>query len=148
MNRDALLEKIAPCGLVCHTCVAAKAGIVRQHGQALLTFLESFDQYAERLSAYEPRLKSYPDFLAVLQLIGEASCEGCRDGVCRFPGCEIAPCAREKGVDFCYECDSFPCDKADFEPLLKVKWLTANGRMKEIGAKAYFEEVKDSTHYA
>lgn len=147
MNRESLHKKVAPCGLVCHTCAAAKDGVIHQHGRELLKFLESFEPYAEKLSAYDDRLKKYPAFKEVLQLIGEASCEGCRDGVCKYPGCQIARCAKERGHDFCYECASFPCDKADFEPLLKTKWLKANERMKEIGPEAYFEEVNGRSHY-
>ena len=66
MKKESLLRKIAPCGLVCFTCAAAKNGVIRHH-------------------------------------------------------------ARE---------------------LLKPKWLKANARMKEIGTEAYFNEVKDTSHYA
>ncbi len=147
MNKETLLKNIAPCGLVCYTCAAAKGGIIQQHGREMLSFLGDFDQYAEKMSVYEKRLKKYPEFKEVLQLLGEANCEGCRDGVCKYPGCCIAPCAKEKGYDFCFECPSFPCEQADFEPLLKVKWLKANKRMKAIGAEAYFNEVKEQSHY-
>jgi hypothetical protein len=148
MNKELLLKRVAPCGLVCFTCAAAKDGIIQQHGRELLKYLESFDLYAEKLSVYEERLKRYPEFKEMLQLFGEADCDGCRDGVCKLPGCGVAPCIKEKGRDFCFECSSFPCDKADFEPLLKAKWLKANARMKEIGAEGYFEEVRDRSHYA
>ena len=55
---------------------------------------------------------------------------------------------KEKGLDFCFECQEFPCKEADFEPMLKAKWLHANERMKEIGVEAFFEENKDKSHYA
>jgi len=148
MKKETLLKKIAPCGLLCHTCAAAQDGIIRQHAQEMLKFLDSFDMYAQMMSAHEERLKKYPDFKEVLQLFGQASCAGCRDGVCKFPGCGIAPCIAEKGYDFCFECPSFPCEEADFEPLLKAKWLKANERMTQIGAEAYFEEVENKSHYA
>lgn len=148
MERDTLLKRLAPCGLVCHTCVAAKDGLVQQHGRELRKLLVGFDKFAVKLSAYEERLKKYPMFSEVLELICEARCEGCRDGICKFPGCEIAPCAKEKGHDFCFQCGLFPCDKADFEPLLKAKWLEANNRMKEVGAEAYLEEVGGRSHYS
>jgi hypothetical protein len=148
MNKESLLKNIAPCGLVCFTCAAAKNGIIQQHGRQLLKYLESFDVYAKKMSAFEERLKKYPQFKEVLQLIGEASCEGCRDGVAKFPGCGIASCVKEQDVDFCFECELFPCDKADFEPLLKEKWLRANERMKLIGVEAYYDEAKQRSHYA
>jgi hypothetical protein len=147
MDRDTLLKRLAPCGLVCHTCAGAKDGLVEQHGRALRELLEGFDSYAAKFSAHEERLKKYPAFREVLELICEARCEGCRAGTCKFPGCEIAPCAKEKGHDFCFQCESFPCDEADFEPLLKTRWLEANMRMKEVGAKRYLEEVAAISHY-
>jgi hypothetical protein len=147
MKREIPLKQIAPCGLVCHTCVAAKGGVIQRHSLELLRLLESFDRYAEKFSCYEERLKSYPEFKSVLQLLGEASCEGCRDGICKYPGCGISPCARGKGHDFCFECPSFPCEEADFDTVLKDKWLKANRRMKEIGVEAYFEETKNISHY-
>lgn len=148
MNSDVLLKGLSPCGLVCYTCVAAKGGITQEHARKLLNYLESFDIYAEKLSGFELRLKKYREFNELLHLLGEANCEGCRDGVSKLPGCGIAQCIKEKGVDFCFECPSFPCDKADFEPLLKTKWLKANKRMKKIGVETYFQEVKDKSHYA
>jgi hypothetical protein len=148
MDKETLLKRVAPCGLVCHTCAAAKDGVIQQHGRALLGFVKGFDPFAEKMSAFEPRLKKFPEFREVLELIGEATCEGCRDGVCKFPGCEIAPCAKELGHDYCFQCESFPCDKADFEPLLRAKWLRANARMAEVGVAVYYEEVKDRSHYA
>ncbi len=147
MNRTITKKRLAPCGLVCYTCAAAKGGVVQQHSRQLLASLASFEPFAEMMSAYEPILKKYPDFREVLELLGRASCEGCRDGVGKFPGCGIASCIKEKGFDFCFECPSFPCTEADFEPLLKTKWLKANHRMKQIGPEAYFEEMKDRSHY-
>lgn len=39
-------------------------------------------------------------------------CEGCKSEVncsdCR--ACEIKECAREKGVEFCFECSDYPCN--------------------------------------
>ncbi len=147
MKRETLLKKMAPCGLVCHTCVAARGGVISELGKELLRLLGSFDGYAEALSQYEPRLKKYPQFREVLGLICEAGCEGCRNGQSKYPGCTIPLCEKERGVDFCHQCPDFPCDRADFDPLFKAKWLKANERMKEIGAEAFFEEVKDRSHY-
>jgi len=147
MTTNDLLACIAPCGLVCHTCVASAGGVMKQPAQQLLHFLEGFDVYADKLSAFDPRLKKFRDFAEVLGLIAQAECQGCRDGVCKFPGCGIAPCAKDRGHDFCYQCPQFPCNEADFEPLLKAKWLKAGERMKAIGPEAYFEEVSGRSHY-
>jgi hypothetical protein len=62
MDREELLEKVAPCGLICYTCTAAKDGAVQSHSRALLRLLELFDSFAERFSAREPKMAKYPDF--------------------------------------------------------------------------------------
>jgi len=46
---------------------------------------------------------------------GEIRCHGCKtDDV--FAGCRkcgIRACAREKGVEFCFECGGYPCDRTE-----------------------------------
>ena len=149
MDRELLLEKIAPCGVVCYTCAASKRGLLRAQSRTLLRHLDGFSVVAERMSSMDSRLEKYPYFEQGLQMLAEAGCEGCRDGVAKHPGCDIAACAQERGHDFCYLCDEFPsCAKADFEPMLKAKWLQANQRMKAIGPEAFFEVMKDRSHYA
>ena len=148
MNHIPILKKIAPCGLVCYTCAASKHGLIQKHSRALQKHLDGFGVVAEKMSALDPRLKEYPHFEQGLQLLAEASCEGCRDGIARHPGCEIAACIRERGHDFCYQCKEFAsCTKADFEPLLKHKWLEANRRMIEVGPETFFEEMSGRSHY-
>ena len=148
MEREELLKKVAPCGLLCYTCTAAKDGAIQNHSQALLRLLENFDGFAERFSDHEPRLKNYPAFKDVLQMFTGARCEGCRSGKCMFPGCPVFPCIMQKGHDFCLECEEFPCDKVNFDRSVKAKWLMANRRMREIGVQTYFNECKDKSHYA
>jgi hypothetical protein len=148
MDKKELLKRIAPCGLVCYTCAAAKDGAIQTHSRALQRLLVSFDRFAERFSGHEPRLKKYPDFVQVLQVFSEADCKGCRSGSCPYPGCRVQPCITEKGYDFCFECEAFPCEQVDFDPALRRKWVRANERMREIGVEAYWHEVKDKSHYA
>lgn len=148
MEERELLKRIAPCGMACYTCAAARDGVIRAHSVALLNLLESFDKFARAFSAHEPALTKYPDFKQVLLLFANADCEGCRDGKCIYPGCPISPCINDKEYDYCFECQAFPCEKADSDRRLKEKWMTCNLRMREIGVEAYFDEVKDRSHYA
>jgi hypothetical protein len=71
MEREELLKRVAPCGLLCYTCTGAKDGVIRIHGQELLRRLESFDSYAERFSIHEPRLRKYLEFKEVLQFFAD-----------------------------------------------------------------------------
>jgi len=115
--------------------------------QSLLNLLESFDSFAGKFSAFEPGLRKYPDFKEVLILLSKASCEGCRGDRIVNPDCSISPCVKEKGYDFCFECQEFPCDKRDLDQKLREGWIKGSSRMIEIGVEAYFDEVKNRSHY-
>jgi hypothetical protein len=42
------------------------------------------------------------------------NCKGCRtqEGqILKFPVCKTFQCVNEKGHEFCYECNDFPCEK-------------------------------------
>ena len=147
VEQEELQKKVAPCGLLCHTCTGAVDGVIRKHSQALLAYLENYDRFAKIFSYHEPRLKKYPEFKDVLLFFSEAGCEGCRSGNCPYPGCQISPCIIEKGYDFCFECKDFPCERVDAESPLRANWIKANERMKEIGVQAYFDEFKVKSHY-
>ncbi len=44
----------------------------------------------------------------------EVQCKGCREqkgARLVFPLCETYKCATDKGIEFCHECDDFPCQK-------------------------------------
>ncbi len=57
-----------------------------------------------------------------------------------MPFCAARTCLREKSVDFCFECDEFPCGSNSYAELLEKKGRDNNGRMKEIGVGAFYEE--------
>ncbi len=59
----------------------------------------------------------------------------------------VTECYKKKGVDFCFQCDEFPCEKTNFDPHLKARWIKMNNRMKEIGVESYYEETKDLCRY-
>ena len=147
MKKDELLKKVAPCGLLCYTCTAAKDGAIQHHSQKLTALLEGFDRFAERFSDHESRSKNYPVFKDVLQMFSGAGCEGCRSGKCMYPGCQVSPCIMQKEIDFCFECGEFPCDKVDFDRSLKAMWIIATRRMRTVGVQAYYNENKDKSHY-
>jgi len=81
-------QMTAPCGLPCFDC-------------------------AVHLAGKNPRLREL-----VARQFGispeKVGCPGCREvfGKCPVvPGmCPVYPCARKKGVKFCFECADFPCD--------------------------------------
>lgn len=78
----------APCGLDCFNCELQEQNISQPMRAALAQ-----------------RLGKPPE---------EVGCKGCRaSGGCRLAwrSCATLACATEHGVEFCYECPSFPCAK-------------------------------------
>ena len=52
-------------------------------------------------------------------------CKGCREQkgqIMKFPVCKTYECVTNKGYDFCYECDEFPCQK--LEPIVNFEIFT------------------------
>ena len=147
MKYEDMLERLAPCGLNCGKCVAYAKGEIRFHSEKLKDLLGSFDGYAERFKRFRPVFEHYPAFKALLEHFTKAECRGCRAGDCTYPNCGVAACYKDKGVDFCFQCDEFPCAKTNFDENLKARWIAMNIRMKEVGVERYFEESKDAPRY-
>lgn len=143
-----ILKIIAPCGLNCRKCMANADGEIRQHSLKLAELLgPNFGKYADRFKDFMPVFENYSPFKELLTFFTKADCTGCRSGACRYPACGVMKCYKEKGVDFCFQCNEFPCDKTNFDPDLKRRWIEMNIRMKEIGIEAYYEEVKELCRY-
>lgn len=114
----------APCGLDCFNCHLHEANITE----------EVKETYSQRLNVS----------------LDVVACKGCKpeQGRCRFTqNCATWICTQEKGVDFCYECNDFPCGLllpsakgAQFQHNFKLYNLC---RMKLIGLDAWIEEVDD-----
>ena len=147
MNYSEIRAVLAPCGLNCGGCLAFAEGEIRRHSVRLKELLGSFDGYAERFSKFRPVFENYPQFKLMLDHFTRGDCGGCRSGDCRYPNCGVAACFREKGVDFCFQCDEFPCDHSNLDGDLKARWLKMNGMMKEMGVERYYTETKDLPRY-
>jgi hypothetical protein len=147
MEYEEILNDLAPCGLSCRKCFANTRGEIGKHSNELQKLLGSFDVYAERFSAFLPEFKNYPEFKEMLEYLAQGDCKGCREGACKLPGCGVHTCYRDRGVDFCFQCHEFPCEKTNFDPHLQERWILMNNRMKEIGVEGYYKETKDQSRY-
>jgi hypothetical protein len=73
-------------------------------------------------------------------------CEGCRAEV-RYrycATCRMFACAREKGIDFCIECEDYPC--ADLKEFQAAKPHRSEifknlSRIREVGYEKWFAEM-------
>jgi len=120
-------EVVAPCGIECFNCEMYEENVT--------------EEFQKRISENYKIPKE------------EISCKGCIDGnICLFlklqgKECLTRICVDEKGVDYCFECDNFPCeylmplsDRAKMYPHnMKVYNLAL---MKKIGVEAWKKEAK------
>lgn len=148
MEYKDILDILAPCGLNCRKCLFYSEGEIRQHSTKLQKLLGSFDRYAERFSELiHPVFKNYPSFKELLVYFTQGDCRSCRNGDCKYSNCGVITCYQQKRVDFCFQCNEFPCEKTNFDTDLRRRWIQMNNRMEEIGVEAYYEETKDSPRY-
>jgi hypothetical protein len=118
-------DLIAPCGLDCFNCKLYEKNIT---DKVKKSFTESMRIPAENLP-----------------------CRGCRGEKGQplvFPLCPTYTCAGEKGLDFCFECDEFPCSKlqpvADGADRYPHNYKLYNlCRMKLLGIDKWAEESMD-----
>jgi hypothetical protein len=150
MEYASILDSLGPCGINCQKCFAYKNGSIRKHSANLQESLGNFDIYAKRFSELlnTPVFDKYPDFKLMLDHFADSSCLGCRKQECHlFSSCNVRTCYKEKSVDFCFQCDEFPCNHTGFDIHLEQRWIKINERMKEVGVESYYDEVKVLPRY-
>jgi len=118
MSEDKKLAAI--CGLDCEAC-SVYIGTTEEPDR-LKRIAENFDQSVE-----------------------DMKCSGCRSGnrsfFCRT--CDFKDCSEEKGIEFCGECDDFPCE--DFRTFQKARphRIEIYEDMKTISEKGWDEWLKE-----
>jgi predicted RNA-binding Zn-ribbon protein involved in translation (DUF1610 family) len=78
-------------------------------------------------------------------------CDGCRSESRFFycETCKMIACSAEKGLDFCGECDQYPCPELQkFQAARphRLELWTAQARIREVGWQQWFAEMGE--HYA
>lgn len=150
MTYEAVLDCLAPCGLSCEKCFAYVDGDIRRHSLELVDRLGNFGPFAERFEVLlnDPTFASYPEFRAMLDSFASENCKGCRNENCRlFKGCGVRGCHQKKGVDFCFQCDEFPCQRTGFDENLQKRWIDLNVKIRDVGIEKYYEETRDTPRY-
>jgi hypothetical protein len=112
----------AVCGLFCPACTI---------------FIGSTEDPA-RLKAVSERLGLTTE---------EMECHGCRAdkrGMFCSMYCKMTKCASEKGIDFCGECDEYPCaELKEFQAKMphRIELWEAQARIKEVGYETWYSEM-------
>ncbi|HUW65281.1 MAG TPA: DUF3795 domain-containing protein [Spirochaetia bacterium] len=148
MEYEEVLGHLAPCGLDCARCADYEHGEIKLFSQKLVQLLGNYGRLAQMKAEGMPMFNGYPQFKEILDGFTQASCSGCRgDNVqCPLTTCSAKTCSKEKGVDFCFQCSEYPCDK-QFSGRLRDRWKQINDRMKEIGVVEYYYEQVNLPRY-
>ncbi|HYA42240.1 MAG TPA: DUF3795 domain-containing protein [Syntrophobacteraceae bacterium] len=150
MDYEKIKESIAPCGLSCETCFAHVDGDIRKYSLKLKEKLGNFGPYAERFQSLldEPVFRKYPDFKEMLDYLASENCNGCRNEQCKlFKGCGVRPCHQEKQLDFCFQCDEFPCGRTNFDEHLFNRWVLINEKIRKTEIEQHYEKTKIRPRY-
>jgi len=112
MQYNDILKHLAPCGLDCARCAGYENGEIKQLSLRLIKLLSGYGRLAKIRANTDPTFAGYPQFKEILFLLSQGSCDGCRSDNSRCPmTCEAKTCHKEKKVDFCFQCDEYPCVK-------------------------------------
>jgi hypothetical protein len=142
-----VVARLAPCGLDCSRCADYEHGEIRKTSTLLIELLGNYQRLAKMKETAVPAFQSYPQFHDVLRSFAGASCSGCRGEHILCPiQCSARLCHKENGVDFCFQCVEYPCNK-QFSGKLRDRWLFINDRMKEIGPESYYLEQVTQPRY-
>lgn len=118
------------CGLYCENC-ATKAKV---EPAARVLYQELMNAGFEGVLPFMPDGEPFWSFLKGMAL--EGTCESCRGGSGN-PACRVRTCAKEKGIEMCALCDSYPCERfSEFftgYPMLKED----NRLLREEGQEAW-----------
>jgi len=92
------------CGLYCENC-AVKAKV---EPASKILYEEMKKAGFEGIIQFIPGGDEFWQFLK--NMANEGACISCREGSGN-PGCRVRVCAKEKCVEMCALCDSYPCEK-------------------------------------
>jgi len=100
------------CGAYCGECGMYRGRIYARIAKDFLEILKASD-YADWLPNVMKLDFSFEDLLKGLGYFSkkDAGCycqEPCKEG--GGAPCKIRPCAKERRIDICYECEDFPCE--------------------------------------
>jgi hypothetical protein len=142
-----VVARLAPCGLDCERCVMYAEGRIKNLSAGLAQALEGFEKMAPRVADRLPALLEYDRFVEVLKLFTKAGCAGCRNGGSQLPFCAARTCFREQGVDFCFQCKAYPCERNAFPENIAQRWRSNNDRMREAGVEQFYVESLERPRY-
>lgn len=130
-----LRRLVTYCGGFCGNCACYEGRVVARVAADLKELIAAAG-YAEWVPVYEDIDFSFADFQKGLEFFSDGEKGPYCQHPCKEGGgapCQIRPCAREKGVEICFECPEFPCDKLAWVLEGHPDRLEDYGGFKELG---------------
>ena len=140
-NLNETQRQLSYCGIYCGDCPMYTREISRTSEKLEnLTAQAGFNQMAE----YLPDMAWYTEFKEKLAWFREnVVCDGCRsDGRQYHEGCTLRDCCSARGIDFCPNCDNYPCNTVEEFKAQSPYFADNMKRIREVGVDAYIEEQK------
>jgi hypothetical protein len=144
---EEVVRRLAPCGIDCARCVRYQSGDIKRLATELGDALGGFAAMAARSADRVPALRDYDRFAEIMSFFQGADCAGCRENGCPLPFCAARDCFREKEVDFCFQCDEYPCGRNQYPEMMAERWQVINDRMREVGPEQYYRESLEKPRY-
>jgi hypothetical protein len=135
------LKLVSYCGVYCGAC-APCSGRWRKAAKELLNLMKAYPPMP-----WEGKVPfKYEEFKKGLNWLYKKRwvCPGCRAGGGR-PYCEIRRCVQGKKINFCYECNDFPCQKLFDIQVEHPDNIENIKKMMKIGVKNWLLEQKRKT---
>lgn len=154
IDRAEMIDAVAPCAFCCFTCAAKKNGVIEESSKKLNHYLEGYYEFNKKVLPFRYRnySKKIKELVTQLEKFSDRPCNGCRNGAderCCIPDCFIEKCTREHNVDFCGECDEFPCKRAlDFFVGENLKeWKSNNEKIRNSSPEDFYRYAVSKSHY-
>lgn len=103
-------DLVGYCGMYCGAC-AIHTGEIKAAVSRLKELMVLYE--LGRVSALlGGGIEDFPQFLRTLEKLEDmfGKCEGCRAGG-GWINCPMRKCCMKKGLKYCYECDTMPCQE-------------------------------------
>ncbi|NHI83061.1 MAG: DUF3795 domain-containing protein [Candidatus Thorarchaeota archaeon] len=138
---------ITVCGQrLCTQCDYHKGTIV-DAAKRLLEFVEKYQSLG--LIVKTSTDYDYEQFTKLTQWLAsqDKPCKGCRQGGgwSWWPDCPVRDCCLSKGLDFCFQCDEFPCNKLLEGPLIerRKRIIRVNEQIKSLGMDEWLKRLHE-----
>lgn len=107
--KNAKLNEVAYCGLYCRVCYWYDDEL-RKPAKQLLKLVKKHFEIAGWIDYKGEDSKAT---IKGLEILSKSACSfNCKGGG-GWSGCPVRKCCISKGVDFCFECQNFPCANWD-----------------------------------